>query len=268
MATLLPFPARRERFWPSLGRHLCTTTAIGRNELAELSPFGAPEIGWRRSPVGMELVWPGVLEEGDRILVTVSGHWQPLRDPQRAIIGMLEEAEFEYEALRPIEPWALVVQPQDAALSLPAGEEDRPRRSRRYSATEIDQLRMALRLAAGLLCLARQHSAGHLLPLHWLGHAPLLRRGTPIRPPISWLGSGAAMHSGAGSLLQWAISPWLWRSPGPCRLACKAAPDRSRTEFLIASRKLSETTRCGSPADPTKTDFTTVARGSNSLRQR
>ena len=121
MATLLPFPARREHLCPSLGLHLRTTTAIWRDELAELSPFGAPKIGWRRSPAGMELVWPGVSEESDRILVTLSGHVQPLRDPQRAIIAMLEEAEFEYEALRPIEPWALAVQPQDAALGLAAG---------------------------------------------------------------------------------------------------------------------------------------------------
>ncbi len=148
MATLLPFPACREQLWPSLGLHLRTTTAIWRDELAELSPFGAPEIGWRRSPAGMELVWPGVSEDSDRILVTVAGHWQPLRDPQRAITTILEEAEFEYEALRPIEPRALAVQPQDAALGLPPGEEDGPRRSRRYSAAEIDRLRMALRRAS------------------------------------------------------------------------------------------------------------------------
>ncbi len=148
MTTLIPFPARREQLWSSLGLHLRTTTAIWRDELAELSPFGAPEIGWRRSPAGMELVWPGVSEGSDQILVTVSGHWQPLRDRQRAIIAILEEAEFEYEALRPIEPWALVVQPRDAALGLPPGEEDGPRRSRRYSAAEIDQLRMALRRAS------------------------------------------------------------------------------------------------------------------------
>jgi hypothetical protein len=148
MATLLPFPARREQLWPSLGLHLRTTTAIWHGELSELSPFGAPEIGWRRSPDGMELVWPGVSEDSDRILVTVSGHWQPLRDPQRAITTMLKEAEFEYEALRPIEPWALAVQPQDAALGLPPGEEDGPRRSRRYSAADIDRLRMALRRAS------------------------------------------------------------------------------------------------------------------------
>jgi hypothetical protein len=148
MVTLLPFPARREQFYRSLSLHLCTTTAIWRDELAELSPFGAPEVGWRRSLAGMELVWPGVSEDSDRILVTVSGHWQPLRDPQRAITTILEEAEFEYETLRPIEPWALVVQPQDAALGLPPGEEDGPRRSRRYSAAEIDQLRMALRRAS------------------------------------------------------------------------------------------------------------------------
>jgi len=148
MATLLPFPARREHLWPSLGLHLRTSTTIWRDELAEPSPFGAPEIGWRRSPDGMELVWPSVSEDSDRILVTVSGHWQPLRDPQRAITTMLKEAEFEYEALRPIEPWALVVQPQDTVLGLLPGEEDGPRRSRRYSAAEIDQLRMALRLAS------------------------------------------------------------------------------------------------------------------------
>jgi hypothetical protein len=148
MATLLPFPARREHFWPSLGLHLRTTTAIWHDGLSELSPFGAPEIGWRRSPDGMELVWPGVSEDCDRILVTVSGHWQPLRDPQRAITAMLEEAEFEYEALRPIESWALAVQPRDAALGLPLGEEDGPRRSRRYSAADIDGLRMALRRAS------------------------------------------------------------------------------------------------------------------------
>jgi hypothetical protein len=148
MATLLPFPARREQLRPSLSLYLRTTTGIWRDELAELSPFGAPEIGWRRSLAGMELVWPGVSEDSDRILVTISGHWQPLRDPQRAIIGMLEEAEFEYEALRPIAPWALAVQPQDAALGLPPGEEDGPRRSRRYSAAEIDRLRMALRRAS------------------------------------------------------------------------------------------------------------------------
>lgn len=104
MATLLPFPAHPEQLRPSLGLHLRTTKVIGRNELAELSPFGAPEIGWRRSPAGMELVWPGVSEESDGILVTVTGHWQPLRDPQRAITTILEEAEFEYEMLRPIEP--------------------------------------------------------------------------------------------------------------------------------------------------------------------
>ncbi len=148
MTTLLPFPACREQLWSSLGLHLRTTTAIWRDELSELSPFGAPEIGWRRSPAGMELVWPGVSEGSDQILVTVSGHWQPLRDPQRAIIAILEEAEFEYEALRPIEPWALAVQPQDAALGMPPREEDGPRRSRRYSAADIDQLRMALRLAS------------------------------------------------------------------------------------------------------------------------
>ncbi len=147
MATLLPFPARREQLWPSLRLHLHTTTAIWRDKLAELSPFGAPEIGWRRSPAGMDLVRPGVSEGSDRILVTVSGHWQPLGDPQCAITTILEEAEFEYEALRPIEPWALAVQPRDAALGLPPGEEDGPRRSRRYSAADIDQLRMALRLA-------------------------------------------------------------------------------------------------------------------------
>jgi len=127
--------------------HLLTSTAIWRDELADLSPFGAPEIGWRRSPAGMELVWPGVSEDSDQILVTVSGHWHPLRDPQRAITITLEEAEFEYEALRPIEPWALAVQPQDAALGLPSGEENRLRRGRRYSAADIDQLRMALRFA-------------------------------------------------------------------------------------------------------------------------
>jgi len=148
MTPLLPFPAHREHFSPSLGLHLRTTTAIWRNALAELSPFGAPEIGWRRSPAGMELVWPGVSEESDRILVTVSGHWQPLRDPQRTITTMLEEAEFEYEALRPIEPWDLAVQPRDAALGLPPGEEDGPRHSRRYSAADIDRLRMVLRLAS------------------------------------------------------------------------------------------------------------------------
>jgi hypothetical protein len=148
MATLLPFPARREQLWPSLGLHLRTTTAIWHGELSELSPFGAPEISWRRSPDGMELVWPGVSEDSDRILVTVSGHWQPLRDPQRAITTMLKEAEFEYEALRPIKPWALAVQPQDAALGLLPGEEDGPRRSCRYGAAEIDRLRMALRRAS------------------------------------------------------------------------------------------------------------------------
>jgi hypothetical protein len=147
MTTLLSFPACREQLWSSLGLHLRTTTAIWRDALAALSPFGAPEIGWRRSPAGMELVWLGVSERSDRILVTVSGHWQPLRDPQRAIIAILEEAEFEYEALRPIEPRALAVQPQDAALGLPPGEEDGPRRNRRYSAADIDQLRMALRRA-------------------------------------------------------------------------------------------------------------------------
>jgi hypothetical protein len=120
MTTLLPFPAPREHFWPSLSLHLRTTTAVWRDELAKLSPFGAPEIGWRRSPAGMDLVWPGVSEGSDRILVTVSGHWQPLRDPQRAIT-ILEEAEFEYETLRPIEPLALGVQPRDAALGLPPG---------------------------------------------------------------------------------------------------------------------------------------------------
>ncbi|RDI53844.1 hypothetical protein [Microvirga subterranea] len=148
MATLLPFPACREHPWPSPRLHLRTTTAIWRDELAELSPFGSPEIGWRRSPAGMELVWPGVSEESDQILVTVSGHWQPLRDAQRAIITILEEAEFEYEALRPIKSWALAVQPQDAALGLVSGEEDGPRCSRRYSAADIDRLRMALRLAS------------------------------------------------------------------------------------------------------------------------
>ncbi len=148
MATLLPFPARRDHFCPSLGLHLRTTTAIWRDTLAELSPFGAPEIGWRRSPAGMELVWPGITEDSDRILVTLSGHVQALRDPQRAITTMLEEAEFEYEALRPIEPWALAVQPQDAALGMPPGEEDGPGRNRRYSAADIDQLRMALRCAS------------------------------------------------------------------------------------------------------------------------
>jgi hypothetical protein len=144
MTTLLPFPAHRDQLWPSLGLHLHTTTAIWRDELTELSPFGAPEIGWRRSPAGMELVWPGVSDNSDRILVTVSGHWQPLRDPQRAITTILEEAELEYETLRPVEPWALAVQPQDAALGMPPREEDGPRRSRRYSAADIDQLRMAL----------------------------------------------------------------------------------------------------------------------------
>jgi len=149
MTTLLPFPARCDQLWSSLGLHLRTTTAIWRDELAKLSPFGAPEIGWRRSPAGMELVWPGVSEDSDWILVTVSGHyWQPLRDPQRAITTILEEAEFEYEALRPIEPRALAVQPEDAALDMPPGEQDGPRRSRRYSAADIDQLRMALRLAS------------------------------------------------------------------------------------------------------------------------
>ncbi|MBB3021291.1 hypothetical protein FHR70_004387 [Microvirga lupini] len=144
MTTLLPFPARREHLWSNLGLHLRTTSAIWCDALAELSPFGAPEIGWRRSPAGMELVWPSVSEEGDRILVTLSGHWQPLRDPQRAITTILKEAEFEYEALRPIKPRALAVQPQDAALGLSLGKEDEPRRSRRYSAADIDQLRMAL----------------------------------------------------------------------------------------------------------------------------
>ncbi len=80
--------------------------------------------------------------------MTLSGHVQALRDPQRAITTMLEEAEFEYETLRPVEPWALAVQPQDAALGMPPREEDGPRRSRRYSAADIDQLRMALRLAS------------------------------------------------------------------------------------------------------------------------
>src|SRR5215203_3750919 len=93
MTNLLSFPARREQLWPSLGLHLRTTTTIWRDTLAELSPFGAPEIGWRRSPAGMELVWPDISEGSDRILVTVSGHWQPLRDPQRAITTILEEAE-------------------------------------------------------------------------------------------------------------------------------------------------------------------------------
>ncbi len=148
MATLLPFPARREQLWPSLRLYLRTTTVIWRDEQAELPPFGAPEIGWRRSPAGMELVWPGVSKESDRILVTVSGHWPPLRDPQHAITSILEEAEFEYEALRPIEPWALAVQPRDAALALLPEEKDGLRRSCRYSAAKIDQLLMALRLAS------------------------------------------------------------------------------------------------------------------------
>ncbi len=187
MATLLPFPARREQFWPSLGLHLRTTTAIWRHELAELSPFGAPEIGWRRSPAGMELVWPGVSEGSDRTVVTVSGHWQPLRDPQRAIVAILQEAELEYETLRPIEPWALAVQPRDVGLGLPPG-----RKIGRVAIVATVPPRSAgcvwrCALPASLLCLAGMHSADHLFPLRWLAYAQSLRRGIPIRPPIFWL---------------------------------------------------------------------------------
>jgi hypothetical protein len=99
--------------------------------------------------------------ESERVLLTLDQHWQLLRDPGHAMAAVLAEAELEFEALRPIEPWALVVQPQDASLGLSPGEEDCLRRGSHYSAAEIDELRMALRLTSepprlGMAALSRQ----------------------------------------------------------------------------------------------------------------
>jgi hypothetical protein len=228
MTTRLPFPARCDHFCPSLGLHLRTTTAIWRDTLAELSPFGAPEIGWRRSPAGMELVWPGVSEDSDRILVTVSGRWQPLRNPQRAITTILEEAEFEYEALRPIEPWALAVQPQDAALGLPPGEEDGLRRSRRYSAAEIDQLRMTLRRASppplpGTAALGRSLVPAALARARAIIAAWDAYQAAEI---LAWIRSGYALWRRIDVAM--GDNPMAPEITGALP-ACKAAPDRSRT---------------------------------------
>ena len=134
---------------PSLVLHLHTTTAINLSLPDEPSPFGAPEITWCRSPVGMTLVQFGTSDERDRVLLTISGSWQPLRDPWRAVAAVLEEAEVEYESLRAPEPWALIVQPQDAALGLALREECGlgSEFGHRYGAADIDHLRKALRLA-------------------------------------------------------------------------------------------------------------------------
>jgi len=135
---------------PSLVLHLCTTTAIHRSLPDEPPPCGAPEITWCRSPAGMTLVQFGASDEDDRVLLTISGSWQPLRDPWRAVATVLEEAELEYESLRAPEPWALRVLPQDAALGLLPREECGlgSEFGHSYGAADIDHLRKALRLAA------------------------------------------------------------------------------------------------------------------------
>ena len=68
------------------------------------------------------------------------------------------------------------------------------------------------------------------------------------------------MRSGAGLLLRWAVTPWLWRSPRHCRFACKAAPDRSRTWFRIVGRKLPETMRWGDQGGTTWREIPLLAR--------
>ncbi|WP_445504412.1 hypothetical protein [Microvirga sp. G4-2] len=93
----------------------------------------------------MVLVQPGASGGDDRVLLTLDGHWPTLRDPWHAIAPMLEEAELEYEAYRVMQDrWALQVQPQDAALGLPPGE-DWHGSNRHYGMATVDQLRTALR---------------------------------------------------------------------------------------------------------------------------
>jgi hypothetical protein len=142
---------RHAQSGPSLGLALRATTAIRRYLPSDLSPFDPPEmIAWRRSPVGMALIQLVRFGESEHVHLMLDQHWQPLRNPEHAISAVLAEAELEYEALRPIEPRALVVQPRDASLGLPPGEEPRLERRVGYhdGAAAIDQIRNTLRLAA------------------------------------------------------------------------------------------------------------------------
>jgi len=149
---------------PALSTILRTTTAIRRCLTDNLPPLDPPEIVWRRSPMGMALVQSIRLGEGGRVLLTLDQPWKLLRDPEHAMAAVLAEAELEFEALRPIEPGALVVQPQDASLGLPRGEECwlGSRLGRRYGPAEIDQIRNALRLTARGSALQRQGATGLL----------------------------------------------------------------------------------------------------------
>jgi hypothetical protein len=94
MATLLPFPARREQLWPSLSLHLRTTTAIHCCLPDDLPPFDPPEIVWRCSPTGMALVQSIRFGKSERVLLTLDQHWQLLRDPGHAMATVLAEAEL------------------------------------------------------------------------------------------------------------------------------------------------------------------------------
>jgi hypothetical protein len=136
---------------PSLGTNLRTTTAIHRCLPDDLAPFDPPEIVWRREPTGMALVQSIRFGESERVLLTLDQHWQLLRDPGHARAAVLAEAELEFEALRPIEPWALVVQPQDASLGLPPGEVCWLGSSlgHRYGDVDIDQIRTLLHFTNG-----------------------------------------------------------------------------------------------------------------------
>jgi hypothetical protein len=143
--------------YPALGMIPRATTAIRYSLHDDLSPLETPEIAWRCSPSGMTLVQPIRFGESARVLLALDRPWQLLQDPKHAVAGALAKAELEYEAVRPIEPRALLVQPQDAALGLPPGEVYWLGSSlgRRYSAADIDQIRNVLQLTAcgsGLLC--------------------------------------------------------------------------------------------------------------------
>jgi hypothetical protein len=136
---------------PSLGTILRTTTAIHRCLPDDLPSFDPPEIVWHRSPTGVALVQPIRFGESERVLLTLDQPWKLLRDPGHAMAAVLAETELEYELLRPIEAWALQVQPQDVSLGLPPGEVCWLGSSsgRRYGAVDIDQIRTLLHFTNG-----------------------------------------------------------------------------------------------------------------------
>ncbi|WP_445503384.1 hypothetical protein [Microvirga sp. G4-2] len=143
---------------PALKLTLRAATAIQHYLPDGLSPFDPPDIAWRRSPGGMALIQPIRCGESEHVLLRLDRHWQPLQGLGHVMAAVLAETELEYEVLRPIEPRALVVQPRDASLGLPPGEDCRLGSSlaRRYGAADIDRIRNLLYLTASGSTLPRQ----------------------------------------------------------------------------------------------------------------